>query len=116
LKVQSIDPIPACADGSPMSITVSSGFPEWPIPQRPIEVGRPRRRWGGHTRFSYVPIVRYRYEAEGRQFAGASIFPDPFRIGGNLGYLAAKAPLDCFKVGLGIGTLWRDAMHRACGR
>jgi Protein of unknown function (DUF3592) len=67
--------------------------------ERRIEARRPGRHEGGRSRFTYVPVVRYRYEAEGRQFTGASIFPDPFRIGGNLGYLAAKAPLDRFKVG-----------------
>jgi hypothetical protein len=61
--------------------------------------GRPRHNEGIRSRFSYEPVVRYRYEAEGRQFTGANIFPDPVRIGGNLGYLAAKAPLDRFEVG-----------------
>ena len=53
----------------------------------------------GGSRFSYEPVVRYRYEVQGRQFTGANIFPDPVRIGGNLGYFAAKAPLDRFEVG-----------------
>jgi len=66
--------------------------------ERPIHHGgRPRHH--EDSRFSYEPVVRYRYEAEGRQFTGANIFPDPVRIGGNLGYFAAKAPLDRFEVG-----------------
>jgi Protein of unknown function (DUF3592) len=67
--------------------------------ERRIEARRPGRHEGGRSRFTYVPVVRYRYEAEGWQFTGANIFPDPVRIGGNLGYLAAKAPLDRFEVG-----------------
>jgi hypothetical protein len=68
--------------------------------ERPIHHGgRPRHNEGSHSRFSYEPVVRYRYEAEGRQFTGANIFPEPFRIGGNLGYFVAKAPLDRFEVG-----------------
>jgi hypothetical protein len=62
-------------------------------------VHRPRHHKPGRSRFSYEPLVRYRYEAKGKQFTGTSIFPEPFRIGGNLGYFAAKAPLDRFEVG-----------------
>ena len=68
--------------------------------ERPIDhVHRPRHHKPGRSRFSYQPLVGYRYEAKGKQFTGANIFPEPFRIGGNLGYLAAKAPLDRFEIG-----------------
>ena len=68
--------------------------------ERPIEhVHRPHHHEPGRSRFSYQPLVRYRYEVNGRQVIGANIFPEPFRIGGNLGYLAAKAPLDRFEIG-----------------
>ena len=63
------------------------------------QVHKPRGMDPGGSSFSYEPIVRYRYEVQGRQFTGARIFPEPVRIGGNLGYFAAKAPLDRFEVG-----------------
>jgi hypothetical protein len=89
---------------------------------RPISrVNGPRDSTSRAPGFSFEPIVRYRYEAHVRQFTGANtaeleaynateeahgqqfrgtnIFPDRLVIGGNLGNLAAAAPLDRFEIG-----------------
>jgi hypothetical protein len=58
-----------------------------------------RRRGIDRSLFVYEPVVRYRYEVEGRPYTGANIYPKSFRLGGNLGYLVARAPLDRFEVG-----------------
>jgi len=60
---------------------------------------RPGHNQPMRSRFVYEPVVRYRFEVEGRQFTGANILPNPVRIGGNLGYLVAKAPLERFEAG-----------------
>jgi hypothetical protein len=61
-----------------------------------------QRRSGNRTGSSttaYEPIVKYRYRVQDRELTSEAIFPDTFRIGGNLGLIAARAPLDQFKVG-----------------
>jgi hypothetical protein len=45
------------------------------------------------------PVVEFRYEVQGQEFTSKTIFPDMFKIGGNLGRVAARAPLDRFKKG-----------------
>ena len=67
--------------------------------ERPNVARHRPREIDASSRFSYEPVVRYRYEVKGRHFTGANIFPAPVRVGGNLGYFAAKAPLDRFEVG-----------------
>ena len=51
------------------------------------------------NRYSYEPLVTFRFQARGKQFTSASVFPDTFRAGGHLGRLAAKASLDQFEIG-----------------
>ena len=51
------------------------------------------------SRYSYQPVVKFRFEAQGRQFTSDNVFPYTFRGGGNLGRDAAKAPLDKFQIG-----------------
>ena len=51
------------------------------------------------NRYSYEPIVKFRFEVQGQQFTGDSVFPDTFRVGGNLGYSAVRAALERFQTG-----------------
>jgi hypothetical protein len=42
-----------------------------------------RQRPGiNRSRFTFEPVVRYRYLVEEQQFLGANIFPNPVRVGG----------------------------------
>ena len=50
------------------------------------------------SRYSYEPVVKFRFEVRGQQFTSDNVFPDTFIVGGNLGRLAAKAPLDKFQI------------------
>jgi hypothetical protein len=51
-----------------------------------------------HTTY-YRPVVSYQFEVGDRAFTSDRIFPHDFEIGGGLGGLSAKAPLDGFAVG-----------------
>ena len=55
------------------------------------------------SRGSYVsePVVKFQYEAQGRQFTSKGVFPDAFRqsIGGNIGTQFARTLLERFDVG-----------------
>lgn len=63
-------------------------------------VGSHRRsyRGGDRSRHAYEPVVKYRYQVNDREFTAPNVFPYNYRIGGNIGRMAAKAPLDSFQV------------------
>jgi len=50
------------------------------------------------SRYSYEPVVTFRYEVRGQQFTSDNVLPDTFIVGGNLGRLAAKSLLDKFQI------------------
>lgn len=60
------------------------------------------RRHGQQSNVQYQPVVRFEYEANGQTWTADTIYPERFRIGGNLGRVAAKAPLDQFQKGQSV--------------
>jgi len=58
-----------------------------------------RRPGVRQSRFLYEPIVKFRFAVQGREFTNDDVFPEAFRVGGNLGHLAARALLDRFQIG-----------------
>ncbi len=49
--------------------------------------------------FSYEPVIKFQFQAQGRRVISDNVFPYDFRVGGNLGRIFANAPLDKFEVG-----------------
>ena len=56
------------------------------------------KRSGGKTTVYHRPVVSFQYQVEGQTFTSHQIFPHEFEVGGGLGRLSAKAPLDAFEV------------------
>ena len=63
------------------------------------QVVRRSIRTSGETTCYHRPVVTFRFQAQGRTFSSSSIFPHEFEVGGNLGSIFAKAPLERFEVG-----------------
>jgi len=55
-------------------------------------------RTSGGTKVYARPIVSFQFQAEGRTFASDRVFPHDFEVGGGMGSVFAKAPLDGFEV------------------
>jgi len=62
------------------------------------QVVKESNRTGGEIYIFYRPVLSYRYQVGERTYSGSRVFPEDFAVGGNLGHVFVRAPLEAFEV------------------